>query len=57
MDTNRTLSLLFGATDRPDGRSNRMTVVIDKSGTIVKLDRQVNAVTHGKDLIDYFDSI
>ena len=51
------LSLLFGATDQPDGMSNRMTVVIDKAGKIIKLDKQVNAKSHGKDLIDFFESI
>jgi len=57
VDTDRTLSLQFGATDQPDGMSNRMTVVIDKAGKIIKLDTQVNPVAHGKDLIDFFDSI
>lgn len=57
VDTDRTLSLLFGATDQPDGMSSRMTVVIDKAGTIVKLDTQVNAAVHGKDLIDFFDAM
>ena len=57
VDTDRSLSLLFGATDQPDGMSNRMTVVIDKAGKLIKLDKQVNAKSHGKDLIDFFESI
>jgi peroxiredoxin len=57
VDTDRSLSLLFGATDQPDGMSSRMTVVIDKAGKIIKLDKQVNAKAHGKDLIDFFESM
>ena len=49
--------MLFGATDKPDGLSSRITVVIDKEGKIIKLDEQVNARTHGKDLADFFKSM
>ncbi|RKU39267.1 hypothetical protein C6496_02245 [Candidatus Poribacteria bacterium] len=49
--------MLFGATDEPDGVSSRITVVIDKDGKIIKLDKQVNARTHGKDLADFFESM
>lgn len=30
--------------------SNRVTIIIDKQGIIRKVDRQVNAGSHGKDL-------
>lgn len=56
VDTGRHISLLFGATDQPDGLSSRITVVIDKDGQIIKLDKEVNARTHGKDLADFFQS-
>jgi peroxiredoxin len=56
VDTDRSLSLLFGATDQPDGMSSRMTVVIDKAGKIIKHDKQVNANAHGEDLIGFFES-
>lgn len=57
MDTGRHISLLYGATDKSDGVSSRITVVIDKDGKIIKLDKQVNARTHGKDLADFFQSM
>ncbi|MXV78446.1 hypothetical protein F4X73_01560 [Candidatus Poribacteria bacterium] len=32
----------------------RITIIIDKSGKIVKIDKEVNPSTHGADLIDFF---
>ncbi len=55
LDTNRNLALLYGATDAPDGRVNRLTVIIDKTGKIVKIDTEVNPGTHGADLVDFFE--
>ena len=56
VDTGRNISLLFGATDKPDGSSRRITVIIDKEGKILQIDKQVKAGTHGKDLIEFFKS-
>jgi peroxiredoxin Q/BCP len=56
VDTGRNISLLFGATDKPDGSSRRITVIIDKEGQILQIDKQVKAGSHGKDLIDFFKS-
>lgn len=57
LDTGRNLSLLFGATDKLEGRLNRLTVVIDKTGKIVHIDKEVNPSSHGPDLVDFFKSI
>jgi thioredoxin-dependent peroxiredoxin len=57
VDTGRNLSLLFGATDDPKGFSKRITVIIDREGKITKIDKQVSARTHGKDLVDFFKSM
>ena len=54
MDTGRNLSLLFGAADSPSDLSERITVVVDKAGQIAKIYNNVNARTHGKDLVDFF---
>lgn len=54
VDTGRNLSLLFGAADSPIDFSKRITIVIDKAGKISKIDDNVNAKTHGKDLVDFF---
>ena len=56
VDTGRNISLLFGATDKPDGSSRRITVVIDKEGKIIQIEKQVKAGSHGKDLVDFFKS-
>jgi peroxiredoxin Q/BCP len=56
VDTGRNLSLLLGATDNPKGMSKRITVVVDTEGKISKIDKQVSARTHGKDLVEFFKS-
>ena len=57
VDTGRNLSLLLGATDDPDGLSKRITIVVNKEGKIARIDKQVNARTHGKDLADFFEAM
>lgn len=57
MDTGRNLALLFGAVDKPDGRIKRHTVIIDNAGKIVKIDKNVNASTHGADLVNFFQAL
>lgn len=57
MDTGRNLSLLYGATDAPDGAIKRSAIIIDKSGKIIEIDRQVNATTHGTDLVNFFKAL
>ena len=54
VDTGRNLSLLFGAADSPSDLSKRITIVVDKAGKISKIDTNVNARMHGKDLVDFF---
>ncbi len=55
MDTEKNLALLFGAAKKPeDERFKRLTIVIDKAGKIVKIDKEVNASTHGSDLVGFF---
>ncbi len=56
VDTGRHLALLFGATDAPDGSIKRITVVIDKAGKILKVDKQVNPSTHGADLVNFLNT-
>ena len=57
MDTGRNLSLLYGATNAPDGAIKRSAIIIDKSGKIIEIDRQVNATTHGTDLVKFFKAL
>ncbi len=55
VDTQKNLALLFGAAKKPDDeRFKRLTVVIDKAGNIVKIDKEVNPSTHGADLVEFF---
>lgn len=55
VDSQRNLALLYGAAKKPNvERLKRITIVIDKSGKIVKIDKEVNPSTHGSDLIDFF---
>lgn len=57
VDTHRTLSLLFGAVDAPDGRVKRLTVIVDKAGNIAHIDTEVNVSTHGADLVEFFKTL
>ncbi len=57
MDTGRNLALLYGATDAPDGKIQRMAIIIDKAGKIVKIDKAVNASRHGSDLVNFFKTL
>ena len=57
MDTGRNLSLLYGAADAPDGAIKRSAIVIDKSGKIIEIEREVNAATHGTDVINFFKTL
>ena len=57
VDTGRNLALLFGATNTADGKIQRLAVIIDKTGKILKIDKEVNASTHGADLIDFFKNL
>jgi peroxiredoxin len=52
VDTGRNLALLYGATNAPDGKIQRSAVIIGKTGKILEIDREVNASTHGADLVD-----
>jgi len=57
VDSGRNLSLLLGATDNPNGTSSRITVIVDKEGTISKIYKGVNAKNHGKALIEFFKAM
>ena len=58
LDTQRNLALLFGAAKkRTDERLKRITVIIDKSGKIAKIDKEVNPSTHGNDLVGFFKNM
>ena len=57
VDTGRNISLLFGAAANPSDMSKRITIIIDKAGKISKIDSSVNARTHGKDLVDFFNGM
>ncbi len=58
MDTEKNLALLFGAAaEKSDKRFKRLTVIIDKAGKIVKIDKEVNPSTHGSDLVDFFKTV
>ena len=57
VDTGRNLALLYGATDAPDGKIQRMAIIIDKAGKIVEIDKKVNASTHGTDLVNFFTTL
>ena len=57
VDTGRNLALLYGATNAPDGKIQRLAVVIDKTGKILEIDKNVNASTHGTDLVNFFKTL
>ena len=57
VDVGRNLALLYGATDAPDGKIQRMAIIIDKTGKIVEIDKAVNASTHGTDLVNFFKTL
>ena len=50
-DTERKLSLLYGAVDQPTDLAQRMTVLIDKQGIVRFIDTNINVQTHGADMI------
>lgn len=56
LDTDRNLALLYGATDKLEGRFNRITIVIDKSGKIIQIDKDVNPGTQGPDIVNFMKS-
>jgi peroxiredoxin len=57
VDTQRNLSLLYGATDAPDSAIKRLAIIIDKAGKIVEIDKAVNASTHGTDLVNFLKTL
>jgi peroxiredoxin len=57
VDTGRNLSLLYGATNVLEGRIDRLTIIIDKEGKILEIDKKVNASTHGADLVNFFKTL
>jgi peroxiredoxin len=57
VDTSRNLALLYGATNAPDGSIKRSAIVIDKEGKILEVNKEVNASTHGTDLVNFFKTL
>lgn len=51
-DTERKLSMLYGAAKQPTDLAQRMTVVIDKQGIVQLVDTNVNVDTHGQDMVN-----
>ena len=50
-DTERKISLLYGAVEQPTDLDRRMTVLIDKQGIVRFVDTSVNVQTHGADMV------
>ncbi len=50
-DTERKLSLLFGAVDQPTDLDRRMTFLIDKQGIVRWIDTNVQVKSHGADML------
>ena len=57
VDTSRNLALLYGATNAPDGSIKRLAIIINKEGKILEIDKEVNASTHGADLVNFFKTL
>jgi peroxiredoxin (alkyl hydroperoxide reductase subunit C) len=51
-DTGRNLCVLYGAAHNANQLAARMSVLIDKTGTVRWIDRQVNVKTHGQDVLN-----
>ena len=50
-DTDRKLSLLYGAVQLPTDLDRRMTMLIDKNGVVRWIDTDVHVQTHGADVL------
>jgi peroxiredoxin Q/BCP len=50
-DSGRNLSILYGAARNSYQLASRMSVLIDKNGTIRWIDKQINPHTHGSDVL------
>ena len=50
-DTDRNLSILFGAAYSRLQLPSRMSVLIDKAGIVRLIDKQINPRTHGVDMV------
>ena len=50
-DTERKLSMLYGAAQQPSDLAGRMSVFIDKQGVVRFIDTNVNVQTHGADVL------
>ena len=50
-DENRNICLLYGAVQTPDQLAARQSVLIDKDGIVRWIDRNVQAATHGEDVL------
>ncbi len=50
-DTQRDICMAYGAVQSKAQRAARMSVLIDKAGKIVWIDKQINPLTHGADVL------
>lgn len=50
-DTDRKISLAYGAVQSKDQMAARMSVFIDKNGIVRWIDKQINPRTHGADVL------
>lgn len=50
-DTGRNISILYGATRTAEENSIRMSVLIDKNGVMRVIDKAVNVMAHGPDML------
>ncbi len=50
-DSDRKLSLLFGAVRTKEQMAARMSVLINRNGTIAWIDKQISPHTHGQDVL------
>jgi len=57
VDTGRNLALLYDVTDIEKRKIWRSAIIIDKTGTIVQIDKEVNPSTHGTDLVNFFKTL
>jgi peroxiredoxin len=51
-DTDRRLSMLYGAAQNERQLAGRMTIFIDKQGVVRLVDTNVNVVSHGADMLE-----
>lgn len=54
-DTNRKISMAYGAVQSKEQMAARMSVLVDKEGKVVWIDKQINPRTHGADVLAHLN--